>query len=192
MPKFLCLVSVLIFLPLSTYAEVNLSGNWVLNEKASDNTDKQVEKAIKASGGKVRRPKKTGKYFYKGGPEEQELYDHLSYDEFLTIQQSDVEFYFIYKSEEDDGRFSRTFYSDNRGRSVSANSFNSTKRVDFSFGSWEGNRLVVESRVRDGGRTTEIYSLHSNDTQLRVEIKAEPLSFLAPIELVRIYDRKQN
>ncbi len=64
------------FISTNLYAEQGnpaFNGVWVINEELSDDTDKQVEKAIKDSGGKVGRTKKKGKGRYKGGPPEQAM-----------------------------------------------------------------------------------------------------------------------
>ncbi|MFT7461197.1 MAG: hypothetical protein ACI909_003894, partial [Planctomycetota bacterium] len=130
-----------------------LNGVWVINEALSDDTDKQVEKAIKAAGGKVTRTKKKGKGRYKGGPPEQALYDHISYDDILHFQYKTPEFHLTY----DEG-FERVFHSDDRQRSVSASGIPRGERRDFAFASWSGpHKLFVESRPRDGGRTSEVY-----------------------------------
>lgn len=158
-------------------------GVWVINEELSDDTDKQVEKAIKAAGGKA-RSKKKGKGRYRGGPKEQAMYDHMAYDEVLRIRNRTPEVQFIYAE-----GFERIFYTDGRGRSASASGPRAGGRQDYSFGSWDGNTLFVESRPRDGGRTSESYTLESNGNRLRVTLRLEPLSFLEPIHIVRIYER---
>ena len=66
------------------------NGHWLVNEELSDDTDKQVERAIKKGGGKVPRGKKT-KGRHRGGPPTQKLYDHLSYDEVLHFEFTDPE-----------------------------------------------------------------------------------------------------
>lgn len=160
-----------------------LNGVWVINEELSDDTDKQVEKAIKAAGGKI-KSKKRGKGRHRGGPKEHELYDRMSYDEVLQIQYSDPECRFVYA----DG-FERVFYTDGRSRSFSARGSGNNERQDYSFADWLGEKLLVEARPRDGGLTIESYVLEPNGKQLRVELKLKPLSFGATIEIVRIYDR---
>ena len=160
------------------------NGVWVINEELSDNTDKRVEKAIKKMGGKIKRPKKKGKYRYKGGPAEQELYDHLAYSEILRFHYVEPEFILLY-----DNDFKRVFYSDGRGRTVSASG--SAAREDYSFAAWDGNALYVEARPRDGGTTSEVYSLQSQGDQLRIELKLKPVSFGVPVEITRIYDRRK-
>ena len=160
-------------------------GIWVLNEDLSDDTDKQVEKAIKKAGGKA-RTKKKGKGRYRGGPVEQKLYDHIAYDEVLMISLDLPEVKFVYQED-----FERIFYTDGRSRRSTSIS-GSRERQDFSFGSLEGNTLFVEARPRDGGRTTEAYKLEANGTRLRVTMSLEPLSFLEPIEIVRVYERYQK
>ena len=157
---------------------------WVVNEELSDDTDEKVEKAIKKMGGKP--TKKKGKERYRGGPEDQALYDHISYDNILRINYAAPEMRFTYRA------FERVFYTDGRGRTVSASGPQNGERRDYSFASWDGNTLVVESRPLDGGRTLEKYSLQADGKQLRVELHLEPLSFLVPIEIVRVYDRKVN
>jgi hypothetical protein len=164
------------------------NGVWVINEELSDDTDKQVEKAIKASGGKIGRTKKKGKGRYKGGPPEQAMYDHISYDEILRFQYSEPEFRLIY----DEG-FERIFHSDGRRRTASASGTPRAERKDFAFASWSGsNKLYVEARPRDGGRTNEVYILQKSETGedlLRVELKLSPLMFAGPLNIVRIYQR---
>ena len=51
---FILLVS---FTPFSVADEeaTGFTGVWVINDELSDDTDKQVEKAIKAAGGKIQR-----------------------------------------------------------------------------------------------------------------------------------------
>ena len=167
------------------------NGVWVINEELSDDTDKQVEKAIKASGGKVTRTKKRGKGRYKGGPPEQALYDHISYDDVLHFHYQSPEFRLSY----DEG-FERVFHSDGRRRSASASGIPRSERKDYAFASWsDSNKLFVESRPRDGGRTNEIYSLEkseSGEDLLRVELKLNPLLFSGPLNIVRVYQRRRD
>ena len=167
--------------------EVNLDGRWVVNYELSDDTDIQVEKAIKAAGGRIRDTGKKGRGRYKGGPPEQELYDHLSYDEVLVIRRDKPRFLFSY----DEG-FEREFFSDNRGRSVSASSLQSGERHDYAFAYWDNGKLVVEARPRDGGKTHETYHLDPATGQLNVELELRPLTFLQPVQIRRVYDRMQD
>ena len=160
-----------------------LGGYWVINDELSDDTDKQVEKAIKDGGGRIPHTDKKGKGRYKGGPSDQQFYDHISYDDNLRIQENEPEFRFSYEE-----GFERVFYSDNRGRSVSASGLQSGAGKDYSFASWEGSKLMVESRPLDGGHAMETYSLDP-DGRLRVEMHLKPLMFPAPIDIVRVYDR---
>lgn len=163
-----------------------LVGNWVINEELSDNSDDQVEQAIRDGGGKVprrwfsRRPED----YYRGGPEEQELYDRISYDDVLTIEFSQPEFIFTYADD-----YRRVFHTDGRRRSTTANSFYEGGAADFSFGNWDGAALIVEARPRDGGFTLETYTLLEEGSRLRVEMAIEPDSFRSAINLTRIYDR---
>ena len=167
------------------------NGVWVINEELSDDTDKQVEKAIKAAGGKLGRTKKKGKGRYKGGPPEQALYDHISYDDILQFQYNTPEFHLIY----DEG-FERIFHSDGRRRTVSASGTPRAERKDFAFASWSGSgTLYVESRPRDGGKTSEVYTLEKSETGedlLRVELKLKPLMFGGPLHIVRVYQRSRG
>lgn len=187
-------LTALIFLTLSglCFADdstglVSFEGIWVINAGESDDTDKQVEKAIKAAGGKIRRTGKKGKGRYRGGPVEQELYDHISYDDILQIHYSDPEFQFVYPE-----GFKRVFYTDNRSRIISARGNSEDSRQDYSFAGWEGDKLLVESRPRDGGWINETYSLEAAGQRLRVELQLKPSSFLLPIEIVRIFNRYEQ
>ena len=62
---------------ISRAEQINQSfdGDWVVNDGLSDDTDKQVEKAIKKAGGRPDSGGKKGKGRYRGGPEDQELYE---------------------------------------------------------------------------------------------------------------------
>src|SRR5690606_500498 len=115
---------------------------------------------------------------YRGGPANQALYDHATYDRTLVIEHDAPEFRFTY-----DGGFTRVFHTDGRPRTASASGAASGDGVDFSFGSLSGNVLRVESRPRDGGWTREVYTLEADGRQLRVELEMKPLSFLVPISL---------
>ncbi|MEX0962799.1 MAG: hypothetical protein WDZ52_01980 [Pseudohongiellaceae bacterium] len=161
-------------------------GSWLINDELSDNTDDQVEEAIKAGGGKVSRRwfSKRSEDYYRGGPEEQELYDRVSYDDVLHIEHTAPEFIFTYADE-----YQRVFHTDGRRRSTTANSFYAGGGADFSFGNWDGAALVVEARPRDGGFTLERYTLNADGQRLRVEMVIEPDSFRAAINLTRVYDR---
>lgn len=161
-------------------------GEWVINDELSDNSDDQVEEAIKEGGGKVARRwfSKRGEDFYRGGPPEQELYDRISYDDILSIEYATPELTFTYADD-----YRRVFHTDGRRRTTTANSFYAEGGADFSFGNWDGASLVVEARPRDGGFTLETYSLEEGGNRLRVEMVIEPSSFRAAINLTRIYDR---
>ena len=163
-----------------------LVGNWLINEELSDNSDDQVEEAIKEGGGKVPRRffRKRPEDFYRGGPPEQELYDRISYDDVLRIEYADPEFTFTYADD-----YQRIFHTDGRRRSTTANSFYAEGGEDFSFANWEAAALVVEARPRDGGFTLETYTLEEGGNRLRVEMTIEPDSFRGAISLTRVYDR---
>jgi len=160
----------------------NFLGSWIVNEELSDDTDRQVEIAIRAAGGKLPRTGKKGKGRYRGGPKEHEIYDRISYDDKLNFQYSPPEFKLIY----DDG-FERTFHSDNRKRVVSASGTISGDNQDFSFASWENKRLLVETRARDGGWIFETLELSEENLIITMEIK--PSSFAEPINIKRVYIR---
>ena len=163
-----------------------MAGDWLINDELSDNSDDQVEEAIKAGGGRVARRffRKRPEDFYRGGPPEQELYDRISYDDVLRIEYTDPEFTFTYAD-----NYQRIFHTDGRRRSITANSFYSEGSEDFSFGNWDAAALVVEARPRDGGFTLETYTLKQGGNRLRVEMTIEPESFRGAISLIRVYDR---
>lgn len=163
-----------------------MAGDWLVNEELSDNTDDQVEEAIKEGGGKVPRRffRKRPEDFYRGGPAEQELYDRISYDDVLSIDYTEPEFTFIYADD-----YRRIFHTDGRRRRTTANSFYTEGGEDFSFGNWDGDALTVEARPRDGGFTLETYTLEDNGNRLRVVMTIEPQSFRGAISLTRVYDR---
>ena len=160
------------------------NGRWLINEELSDDTDAQVEKSILASGGQLPKTGKKGKGRYKGGPKEQEIYDHISYDETLEFDYSTPKFQLEYEE-----GFERIFYSDNRKRVISASGTVSGDSQDYSFASWDENQLLVESRPRDSGWILETYELDPVTLQLRISLELKPSSFSEPILITRVYDR---
>lgn len=166
-----------------------LVGTWLINEELSDDPDEQVEAAILAAGGRVERRwfGREEKGRYRGGPEEHELYDRISYDEVLRIDYDEPEFWFGYE----DG-YQRVFHTDGRTQVVGANDHYSNGARDFSFAAWEGETLLVEARPRDGGFTLETYTLQADNTRLKVELEIKPGNFGAPIMMTRIYDRQPD
>lgn len=162
-----------------------ITGSWRVNESLSDVTDDKVEAAIKEAGGKAQRGWfNRNKEFYRGGPAEQELYDRVSYDPVLTIAYDNPEFRFQYAD-----NFTRVFHTDGRKRQITANSFYSEGGEDFSFANFDGNKLIVEARPRDGGFTLETYTLEAGGDRLRVVMVLEPDAFGAAIHLTRVFDR---
>ncbi len=157
-------------------------GHWVINEELSDDTDLQVEIAIKAAGGRIPRTDKKGKGRYRGGPKEHAIYDHISYDDSLHFQYHPPEFQLIY-----DYGFERVFHSDNRKRVVSASGTIAGDNQDFSFASWDNERLIIETRARDGGWIYEI--IETTVDTLTVTLELNPSSFAEPIKVKRIYNR---
>lgn len=185
------LCALFLWVPTALMAQENplaekLVGKWVINDDLSDNTDEQVEKAIKAGGGKVKRRWFASRDddYYRGGPPEQELYDRISYDDELSITNVGVEFRFEYADD-----YVRIFHSDGRRRQSSANDFYSEGGQDFSLANWDGNELVVEGRPRDGGFTIENYFVSSDGQQLTIEMLIQPQSFREPVKLTRVFSR---
>lgn len=165
-------------------ADAALTGHWLINEQLSDNTDKQVERALKAAGERVRSSWfDRRKDRYRGGPADQELYDRLSYDPVLTISTIENGFDFEYA----DG-FSRAVYTDNRSRAVSLTALDSVE--DFSLGHWENGSFLVEAHPRDGGHASETYTLLANGSRLQVDFIIRPGTFSEDIVLKRVYDRQ--
>ena len=176
-----------VFADVSKAPVAAFNGIWVVDYDASDDTDRQVEKAIKEAGGRIPRTSKRGRERYRGGPPDQEMYDHISYDSILQIKINDPEVEFTYPKD-----YQRVFYTDDRSRTVNASGDNKSSHHDYSFADWEGGKLMVESRPRDGGWITETYSLQSDGQQLRLETSLKPSSFMVPIKLVRIFNRYQQ
>jgi hypothetical protein len=165
-------------------ARPDITGAWAINDDLSDNTDKQVEAALRAAGEKVHHSLfDRRKDRYRGGPPEQELYDRISYDQTLDIRLDGDTYFFTYADD-----FVRPIYTDDRSRSISLNELDQVK--DFSFAHWEEDTLQVEARPRDGGFAEESYRLISDGAQLEVKLYIKPRMFEAPIELKRVYDRR--
>lgn len=161
-----------------------INGAWMLNIEDSDDPDKKIERAIRDMGGRPDADGKRGRGRYKGGPKEQEIYDHLIYDETLSISQNGAEMKMLYAE-----GFERSFFTDGRGRTVSASGSNGSDAQDFSFGAWVGNTLNVEAKPLDGGWTQESYTVDPVTKQLRVLLKLKPLLFPAVVETQLVYDR---
>lgn len=178
------LATMLVFSVSARAQNPQIAGSWVINPQLSDNTDKQVETALRAAGERIRRSWfDRRKDRYRGGPAEQELYDRLSYDTVLDIRADGDNFEFEYA----DG-FVRPVFTDNRSRSISLNTLDSVE--DFTMAHWQGEKLLVEARPRDGGSTNETYTLINGGTQLRAEFFIRPANFTETIELTRVYDRR--
>jgi hypothetical protein len=180
--KALCsLLLILAVMPVLAEDAGIFNGRWVINEELSSDTDKEVERAIKKGGGKVKRGKKE-KGHYRGGPPSQKMYDHLSYDDSFTFEFQEPRFELVY-----DQGLTRVFYSDGRRNTVSTSRLST--REDYSFAGWEKGVLYVESKPLDAGYILEAYSLINEGSQLKVVMQLEPASFAVPIKLTRIYDR---
>lgn len=168
----------------STQTVPDLDGTWVLNLKESDDPDKKIERAIRDVGGRPDADGKRGRGRYKGGPKEQEIYDHLIYDGTLRIAENGAEVRMTYAE-----GFERQFFTDGRGRTVSASGSSSGDAQDFAFGAWVGQTLNVEAKPRDGGWTQESYTVDAVTKQLRALLKLKPLLFPAVVEVQLVYDR---
>ncbi|MBI1731557.1 MAG: hypothetical protein HYR49_02150 [Gammaproteobacteria bacterium] len=162
----------------------DLSGTWVLNLELSDDPDRQIEKSIRAAGGRPDSGGRRGRERYRGGPADQEIYDHLIYDGTVRIVQNGAEVHIAYGS-----GFERRFFTDGRSRTVSASGSGSGDGLDFSFGAWSGPTLHVEAKPRDGGWTRESYTLEPGGNRLRAEMEMKPLLFPAVVQVRLIYDR---
>jgi hypothetical protein len=188
---FFILLAWVIMLPQPTLAQESIverfSGTWLINEELSEDPDEAIEQAIKDAGGRVRKKwfGKKEKERYRGGPEDQEMYDRITYDDVLRISNDKAEFWFGYE----DG-FQRVFHTDGRTRSVGASELYAEGAQDFSFGEWDGETLLVEGRPRDGGYSIETYSLMDDGARLKAEFVINPKNFGAIIKLTRIYDRQ--
>ncbi|HTR00733.1 MAG TPA: hypothetical protein VMH83_12105 [Candidatus Acidoferrum sp.] len=166
-------------------ADSAFNGRWRINEGLSDNTDSQVEKAIRKAGEKVDSSwfdKRKDKY--RGGPADQELYDRFSYDPVLAITAVPEGYVFEYAD-----NFKSTVYTDNRSHSVSLNALDSSE--DFLEGQWKDGKLQVEMHPRDGGYVAATYSLSDGGKRLHAEFTIKPNSFAEAIELERVYDRQK-
>ena len=166
-------------------AQINpaFEGQWQFNPELSDNTDKEVGRALRAMGQKISRCwLNCEKDRFRGGPEEQELYDRLSYDKTLIITLQEPEYLFVY-----DDNYRRPVFTDGRSQSISLTGLDDVE--DFSMAHWEGTTLFVEARPRDGGFANEAYTLSSEGSRLQVKLYIQPDGFTQPIELTRVYER---
>ena len=192
----LCCLLLVAFVPFTTVvAQPNpgLAGQWRINTSQSDDTDDEVEKALKASGSKVetkwfdRRKEK-----YRGGPADQELYDRFSYDPVLTITPQGDNYVFEYAD-----NFKSVVYTDNRSHTVSLNALDAAE--DFLEGQWKDGKLLVEMHPRDGGHVYVTYTLidvskgrgkDKTSKRLQASFIIKPGTFMDEFKLKRVYDRQ--
>lgn len=198
LPSLLLLASVLSTACVKAQADPALVGHWRVNEKLSDDTDDAVEKALKASGGKLLEHKwfDSRKDKYRGGPAEQELYDRLSYDPVLTITERADSYVFEYAD-----HYQSVVYTDNRSHAVSLNALEASE--DFLMGHWEAGKFQVEMHPRDGGYVNATYMLIDAgkketgqkdvgnkvaNKRLQALFVIKPGTFTEEIKLERVYD----
>jgi hypothetical protein len=191
-----CLLLLVSYVPLTAVVaqtDPGVAGHWRINTGLSDDTDDEVEKALKTSGSKVetkwfdRRKDK-----YRGGPADQELYDRFSYDPVLTITPQGDNYVFEYAD-----NFKSVVYTDNSSHTVSLNALETAE--DFLEGQWKDGKLLVEMHPRDGGYVYATYALvdasksngrNKNSKRLQVSFIIKPGSFLDEFKLKRVYDRQ--
>jgi hypothetical protein len=164
-----------------------VAGSWVLNLDASDDVDKAIEKVVSKDGGKMRPPPGTSRRArgrYRGGPEDEALYDRVTYDKQVSIGFDGSDFTFTYA----DG-FVRRFSTNRTTRSQSASGTGADDDRDFSFAYWDGPTLYVESRPRDQGWIMETYRLREPTGQLELALQLNPSRFGSSIEVELVFDR---
>lgn len=182
------IAAILLLLSSAAGAEdLRLTGSWVLNHDASDDVDKAIEKAVQKDGGKMRPPPGTSRRTrgrYRGGPEDEALYDRVTYEQQVSIAFDGNEFTFRYA----DG-FVRRFSTDRTTRSQSASGTGADDNADFSFAYWDGPMLYVESRPRDQGWIMETYRFREPTGQLELALQLNPSRFGSSIEIELVFDR---
>lgn len=169
-------------------ARARIEGHWVFNPGASDDVDKKVAKALRKAGSRIELPKGVGRNDYarfRGGPEEQELYDHLAYDREFSLRREGDDYQLVHFHE---GEFRRRASTTQRTRVVSASGSTRDDDSDHSFAYWDGDILMIDTRPRDGGFALEQYRLLDNG-QLEVFLRLEPLKFPAALTFIRVFDR---
>jgi len=169
-----------------------MAGRWVFDPEASDDVDKMVAKAIRKSGGRIKLPEGVGRNDYarfRGGPQDQELYDRLAYDRVFTLRLEDKTLHLAhYEEAGSEAPFVRQIGTTRGGRVASATGSAADDRRDYSFAYWDGATLAIETRVRDGGFALERYRLLAGD-RMEVFLRLEPLKFPAALEIVREFER---
>jgi hypothetical protein len=167
--------------------DARLAGAWVLNMDASDDPDKKIERAVRKGGGTIRLPpgaERRERGRYRGGPDDEALYDRVTFDQQLSIVIEGDNFLFRYA----DGH-ERRFSTTRTTRSQSASGSRAEDNVDFSFAYWDGPKLFVESRPRDNGWILETYRLVDKTGQLEVALDLNPVRFGHRLEIKLIFDR---
>lgn len=182
--------AVLILLGVATLAsaeDLRLVGDWVLNAHASDDPDKKIERTVRKDGGRLSMPpgaERRGRGRYRGGPDDEALYDRVTYDQQVSIAIDGENFVFRYA----DGA-ERRFSTTQTTRSQSASGSRTGDNIDFSFAYWEGPKLFVESRPRDNGWILETYRVLEKTSQLELALDLNPVRFGHRIALKLIFDR---
>ncbi|MCC6201614.1 MAG: hypothetical protein IT494_01260 [Gammaproteobacteria bacterium] len=171
----------------ATAEDARIAGRWELNIEASDDPDKVIERTVRTDGGNLRPPSGTDRRSrgrYRGGPEDEALYDRVTFDTQLTIALEGDAFIFLYA----DG-FERRFSTGRTTRTQSASGTQADDNLDFSFAYWDGPELFVESRPRDHGWILETYRLREETGQLELRLDLNPVRFGHRIELRMLFDR---
>lgn len=172
---------------LASAEDLRLNGDWVLNADASDDPDKKIERIVRKDGGKIRLPPgadRRARGRYRGGPDDEALYDRLTYEQRMSVAIDGDNFMFRYA----DGA-ERRFSTTRTTRSQSASGSRAEDNVDFSFAYWDGPKLLVESRPRDNGWILETYRVLEKTGQLELLLDLNPVRFGHRIELKLIFDR---
>jgi hypothetical protein len=178
----------------------NLAGTWQINPDKSDDPQRKLREAISRSHAASGRSSHAAGDRFPGGPprgggsepgnspgaEEMEtvrtkMEERMRSAEVLEIIQSDSE---LTVNETGDDRLlhTETFYID--GRKSEPGKLETNAK-------WRGNKFVVETKLKGGGKMTQTYELQSGGRELYVTLKVEKERMPQPLSIRSVYERIQ-
>jgi hypothetical protein len=161
----------------------NLSGKWKLNHERSDDARQKLDNALPTRNVVDRRGRDVGQNADPRDTDREQARRRIEAiidaSEMLDITQDEKEV----KVVEGDLR-ERKFYTDGRPSQRQDQRGNLvTVRAH-----WTGQRLVVDTKLADGGRFSESYSLVPKSEQLMVTLTSTDPRLRQPLVLHRIYE----
>jgi hypothetical protein len=169
--------------PIQAAAIPDLSGKWSMNRELSEDAKAKLEKAFPTLGSVGPRGGDKGTQADARDAEREQARRRIEAlmeaSETLDITQIDQELTVV------EGNLrERKFYTDGRPfERLDRRGNMTTIRAQ-----WRGSRLVVDTRLADGGKFTESYELSPGGEQLFVTVTSQDRRLKQPLVIHRVYD----